>query len=100
MAAGKKYKWTDRLRIGTFILANVFFYILSVVILALQVNLPALGILVGVRYLVIFAVYLQVAGNLKERLSVVLLPVLDAVYYINYMLLSVSVLMFKKVTWT
>ncbi|KAA9333601.1 glycosyltransferase [Adhaeribacter soli] len=99
LGAGKKYKWTDRLRIGTFILSNIFFYIVSVVLLAMQADLVWLGLIFGVRCLVIFSIYYQAASNLKERLSVVLIPILDIAFFVYYVLLSVSVLMFKKVTW-
>lgn len=99
LGAGRKYKLADRTRIGTFILSNIFFYIVSVVLLAMQANLMWLGLIFGVRSLIIFSIYYQVASNLKERLSVVLIPLLDVAFYVYYVLLSVSVLMFKKVTW-
>ena len=99
LGAGKKYKWQDKFRIGTFILANVLFYVTSIILLALQADLILLGAVFVVRCLVIFSIYYQCAGNLKERLAVILLPVLDIAYYIYYVLLSVSVIMFKKVTW-
>jgi hypothetical protein len=99
LSAGKKYKWHDRFRIGSFILANIFFYVLSVVLLALWADLIWLGAIFAVRCLVIYSIYYQAASNLKERLSVVLMPILDAIYYIFYILLTVSVLMFKKIAW-
>jgi glycosyltransferase involved in cell wall biosynthesis len=99
LSAGKKYKFADWLRIGSFILANIFFYVLSVVLLILQTDLRLLGIIYAVRCLVIFTVYYQAAGNLKERLAVLLIPLLDLIYFVNYVLLSASVLMFKKIAW-
>jgi len=99
LSAGIKYKWQDRVRIGSFILANMFFYVLSVILLAMQANLMWLGAIFAVRCLIVFSIYYQAASNLKERLSVVLMPILDLVYYITYGLLSVSVLMFKKIAW-
>jgi glycosyltransferase involved in cell wall biosynthesis len=99
LSAGKQYKLADRLRIGTFILANIFFYVLSIILLGLQADLRLLGIIYVVRCCIIYTVYYQAASNLKERLAVVLLPLLDVAYFVNYVVLSASVLMFKKVTW-
>ncbi len=82
LGAGTKYKWQDRLRIGTFILANVLFYVTSIILLLLRASPVWLGAIFAVRSLVIFTIYYQCASNLKERLSVVLFPVLDLVIFL------------------
>lgn len=99
LSAGKQYKLADRLRIGTFILANIFFYVLSIILLGLQADLRLLGIIYVVRCCIIYTVYYQAASNLKEHLAVVLIPLLDVAYFVYYILLSASVLMFKKIAW-
>ena len=100
LSAGQKYKGADRFKIGTFILSNVFFYVLSIILLILHTNLAGLGIIFGLRCFVLYTIYYLAAGNLKERLSVILLPILDLAYYTFYVFLAVSVFMFKKVKWT
>ena len=99
MSVGGRYKAADRRRIGAFIASNVFFYVLIVILLVLNSHLAILGALVGIRYLAVFPVYVSAARRLDETVSLPLLPVLDVVYFINYIFLGVSVLMYKRFRW-
>lgn len=99
MSVGGRYKAADRRRIGAFVVSNVFFYILLVVLLVLHSHLAILAALTGLRYLVVFPVYVLVARRLDEPISLPLLPVLDIVYFFNYVFLGVSVLMYKRLRW-
>ena len=99
MAVGRQYKMADQLRIGIFMLANIFFYLSLLILLFVETNLFRAGILFGLRSIVIFAVYKIISQKLKESLSVTLLPLLDLAYFFNYLVLGVSVLMYNKVRW-
>jgi glycosyltransferase involved in cell wall biosynthesis len=99
LAVGQHYKWADKIRIGVFMLANIGFYLTTGVILVItnELFLPLI-LLIG-RNIVVSLIYYGAARKLKEELPVFLLPLLDIIYFINYLVLGVSVLMFKKVRW-
>jgi glycosyltransferase involved in cell wall biosynthesis len=99
LSVGRQYRFADQLRIGSFMMSNVFFYLISFVLLLLQQNLELVGILFVVRCLVLYIGYVRIARRLEQELSVWSLPVLDAAYFLHYLFLGVSVLMFKKVRW-
>jgi glycosyltransferase involved in cell wall biosynthesis len=99
LSAGRRYKFPDKAKIGGFILSNAFFYVIAFIMLLAQAHLSILGMLFGVRCLAVFTVYLLVSRRLKENLSVGLLPVVDLVYFLNYVFLGVSVLMIKETKW-
>lgn len=99
LSAGRHYYWTDKIRIGLFMLANLGFYLtLGVYLLTVNELFLPLILLTG-RTLVVLLVYGLAARKLKEELPVFLLPLLDIMYFINYLILGVSVVMFKKVRW-
>ena len=99
MSVGARYKAADKRRIGAFVLSNILFYLLIIALLAINSHFAILGALVGVRYLSVFPVYVQAARRLDDRISWPLLPVLDVVYFFNYLFLGISVLMYKKFRW-
>jgi hypothetical protein len=99
LAVGQHYPWADKIRIGLFMLANLGFYLTWVIYLAMASELFLPFILLFGRTIVVSTVYWLAARKLKESLSVFLLPLLDIVYFMNYLVLGVSVLMFKKVRW-
>jgi glycosyltransferase involved in cell wall biosynthesis len=99
LAVGQHYKWADRIRIGLFMFANLGFYLVWGIYLATCNELFRPLILLFGRSIVVSTVYWLAARKLNEKLSVFLLPLLDIVYFINYLVLGVSVLMFKKVRW-
>ena len=79
--------------------ANLGFYLAAAFYLLIfnELFLPLI-MLIG-RSIVLMWVYGQAARKLKEKLPVFLLPLLDIMYFINYLILGVSVVMFKKVRW-
>ncbi|WP_181885188.1 glycosyltransferase [Pontibacter diazotrophicus] len=99
MSVGGRYKASDRRRIGIFVVSNILFYIISIIILVLNTHLAILGALVGVRYLSVFPVYMLVARRLNDTISLLMLPLLDVVYFLNYLFLGISVILFKKFRW-
>lgn len=99
LSVGGRYRAKDKRRIGTFIASNILFYVLFAIIFVLNSQLAILGALVGVRYLTVFPVYLAAARRLDDRISLLLMPVLDVVYFINYLFLGISVLLYKQFRW-
>ncbi len=67
--------------------------------LLLQQYLWLLGILFLVRCIVLLLGYARIARKLNEQQSVIKMVALDAAYFLHYLFLGVSVLMFKKVRW-
>ena len=67
--------------------------------LLLQQYLWLLGILFFVRGIVLITVYARIARKLNEKLSVIGMIVLDAAYFLHYLFLGLSVVLFKKVRW-
>lgn len=99
LSVGRHYYWADQVRIGLFMGANLGFYLAVAYYLLIfnELFLPLI-LLIG-RSIVLMWVYGQAARKLKEKLPVFLLPLLDILYFINYLILGVSVVMFKKVRW-
>ncbi len=99
MAAGTKYKAADKRKIGIFVISNLLFYVIAIILLVLNNQVVILGVMVVLRYVVVFTAYVLAARRLNEKLALLLLPILDLVYFINYLFLGVSVLMYKKIRW-
>ena len=99
MAVGRQYKMADKIRIGIFMLANIFFYLTAFILLFVQANYFWTGILFGLRCVVVYPIYKLISQKLNEKLSVTLLPLLDLAYFVNYLILGFSILMFNKIRW-
>lgn len=99
LAVGRHYPLADKIRIGLFMFANLGFYLTGLVYLMLSNELFLPVILFTVRGIVVSVIYWSAARKLQERLPVFLLPLLDIIYFMNYLVLGVSVIMFKKVRW-
>jgi glycosyltransferase involved in cell wall biosynthesis len=99
LSAGKQYKANDKRKIGAFVISNIFFYVLAIILLVINSHLAILAAIVGLRYIVMFSAYASVARRLNDKLSLFLLPVLDIVYFFNYLFLGISVLLYKRIRW-
>jgi hypothetical protein len=99
LSVGRQYKFADKWRIGSFMMSNVFFYLISFGLLLLQQYLALVGVLFLIRGIVLYTGYVRIARKLGEKLSVPGLLVLDAAYFLHYLFLGISVVMFKKVRW-
>ncbi|AKD05642.1 hypothetical protein PKOR_10490 [Pontibacter korlensis] len=99
LSVGGRYRAADKRRIGAYIASNILFYILFFILLVLNSHLAILGALVGVRYLTVFPVYLATARRLDDKISLLLMPLLDLVYFVNYLFLGISVLLYKQFRW-
>ena len=99
MSAGRHYKTSDKRKIGIFIISNLLFYVIAIILLVLNSHWAILGAMIVLRYIVVFTSYIFAARRLNEKLTLLLLPVLDIVYFFNYLFLGVSVLLYKKIRW-
>ncbi|MFD3000802.1 glycosyltransferase [Pontibacter toksunensis] len=99
MSVGGRYKAADKRRIGFFVVANILFYVISIAVLVLNSHLAILAALIGARYLSVFPVYVLVARRLNDTVSLLMLPLLDVVYFMNYLFLGISVILYKKFRW-
>jgi glycosyltransferase involved in cell wall biosynthesis len=99
LATGQHYKLADKIRIGLFMFSNLGFYLTGGIYLVISNELFLPIILFIGRSIVVSLIYWLTARKLQEKLPVFLLPLLDIIYFINYLVLGVSVLMFKNVRW-
>ncbi|WP_375416427.1 glycosyltransferase [uncultured Hymenobacter sp.] len=100
LSAGPAYPLADRLRLGLFLSANMAYYcgLLGLVLSAQNwVTLTLVGIF---RTLVILAVYRRLNRRLQAgRPPLVLLPLLDFLYFISYLALGISLFFSRRLQW-
>ena len=99
LSAGRAYRFADRVRIGTFVLANTLFYLSTVVLVFSQNNWVPLAVVWVLRTLFVSAVYARLSRRLDQRVSAGLLPVLDVVYFIQYLALGGSLFLNRTLRW-
>ena len=103
LSAGPRYRFTDRLRIGVFLMANVLFYLAPLGLLAAPAavakNFVPLIAVWAVRTFALCASYARVGRRLHQPQPLALLPVLDAVYFFNYLALGISLLIKRTLRW-
>ena len=99
LSAGRAYRLPDRLRIGTFVLANTLFYLTTVVLVFSPNNWVPLAVVWVLRTLFVGAVYARLSRRLDQPVNVGLLPVLDAVYFIQYLALGISLFLNRTLRW-
>ncbi|OUJ73301.1 hypothetical protein BXP70_14825 [Hymenobacter crusticola] len=99
LSAGGRYKLADRVRIGNFIGTNLLFYFTVLALLFSRSDWVPLISLLGVRTVLICALYDRLGQRLDDRLPVAWLPVLDAVYFFNYLALGMSLFLYRTLRW-
>lgn len=99
LSAGRSYRLGDRLRIGTFVFANMLFYLTTVLLVISPNNWVPLAVVWVLRTLFVSAVYARVGNRLHQPVSVGLLPVLDAVYFFQYLALGISLFLNRTLRW-
>jgi len=102
LSAGGHYRAADRLRLANFLTSNVFFYLLSPVLLAAAPtpkNLLSLGLIWLVRTLWLLAAYLPLARRLGQRLPATAVPLLDFLYFVLYCAWGISLLLRRPLQW-
>ncbi|WP_155832826.1 glycosyltransferase [Hymenobacter swuensis] len=99
LSAGRQYRLADRIRIGTFIGANLLYYCMAIGLLFSRPDWVPLATVCLVRTGAILAVYYQLGRRLEERLPVAWLPFLDAVYFFYYLALGISLFLYRTLRW-
>ncbi|WP_147320941.1 glycosyltransferase [Hymenobacter lapidiphilus] len=99
LSAGKQYRLADRIRLGTFVGANLLFYFLAVGLLFFPVNWVPLATVCLLRTVLLGAVYQQINRRLKGQLPAAALPLLDAIYFVTYLALGISLLFNRSLRW-
>ncbi|WP_460618374.1 glycosyltransferase [Hymenobacter ruber] len=99
LSAGRAYRLADRLRVGTFVLANMLFYLATAVLVFSPNNWVPLAVVWVLRTLFVSAVYARLSRRLAQPVIVGLLPVLDVVYFIQYLALGISLFLNRTLRW-
>ena len=99
LSAGRAYRLADRLRVGTFLLANMLFYLAAIVLLFSPNNWVPLVVVLALRTLLVSAVYARLSRRLDQSVIVGLLPVLDVVYFFQYLALGISLFLNRTIRW-
>ena len=99
LSAGRAYRLADRLRVGTFLLANMLFYLAAIVLLFSLNNWIPLVVILAFRTLLVSVVYARLSRRLDQSIIVGLLPVLDVVYFFQYLALGISLFLNRTLRW-
>jgi hypothetical protein len=99
LSAGPRYTWKDQARIGTFIGTNLLFYFTATLLVFSRPDWIPLAVIWSVRTGAISATYTQLGRHLADRLPFWLLPVLDVVYFFNYLALGISLFLYRTLRW-
>ena len=99
LSAGRAYRLADRLRVGTFVLANMLFYLATIALLLSPNNWVPLAVVCTLRTLIVSAVYFRLSRRLYQPVTVGLLPVLDVVYFFQYLALGISLFLNRTLRW-
>lgn len=99
LSAGRAYYLGDRLRLGIFLLANMLFYLVMVVLAFSPNNWVPLAVVWALRTLFVSAVYARLSSRLHQPVNVGLLPVLDLVYFSQYLALGISLFLNRTLRW-
>ncbi len=99
LSAGRAYRFADRLRVGTFVMANLLFYLAAIALLFSPNNWVPLVVVYALRTLTVSAVYFRLSRRLDQPVTVGLLPVLDVVYFFQYLALGISLFLNRTFRW-
>lgn len=99
LSAGQHYRLTDRLRLGNFIGSNLLFYGVSLGLLFFRADWIPLAGLWAVRTALVCATYQRLSRCLDDPLPVLLLPILDVVYFFYYLALGMSLFLYRNLRW-
>ncbi len=102
LSAGSRYRPADRWRLAIFMGSNLFFYLLTPVLLAVSLspeNLISLGVIWLARTLLLLAAYIPLARRLGQALPPAALPFLDFLYLVFYSAWGLSLLVRRPLQW-
>jgi len=96
---GKFYRTGSRINLGLLVMAHILFWI-CFTILAIRGQEPYMvygGLLI--RVLLLYVVFVSAANKLGDKLNLWLLPVMDALYALYYMVFGTITSFSKRVRW-
>ncbi|SES91900.1 glycosyltransferase [Hymenobacter actinosclerus] len=99
LSAGKQYRLADRVRLATFIGANLLYYGAAVGLLFSPINWVPLAVICLMRTVLMGAVYQQLNRRLEGQLPAAALPLLDAAYFVTYLALGISLFLNRSLRW-
>ncbi|MFD1470613.1 glycosyltransferase [Hymenobacter caeli] len=99
LSAGSRYRAADRGRIGAFVLANTLLYVLTVALAFSPELWVTLAVVWVLRTLALIRVYGLLGRRLGQPLPLVWLPLLDVLYFAQYVTISLSLLFKRPLRW-
>ncbi|MGI4883423.1 MAG: glycosyltransferase [Janthinobacterium lividum] len=99
LSAGSRYRLADRVRIGAFVLANVLAYALTAGLLFSPEHWVPLVVVWVLRTFALAYVYGLLGQRLEQKLPPVWLPLLDGLYFAQYVTISLSLLFKRTLRW-
>jgi hypothetical protein len=99
LSAGSRYRLADRARIGTFVLANVMTYALTVGLVFSPEHWIPLAVVWALRTFALAYVYGVLGRRLEQKLPTAWLPLLDGLYFVQYVTISLSLLFKRTLRW-
>ena len=100
LEAGKLYKFTDRIWLGTAVLSHLFFWICFCILLFYNFGSPYL-VLSGflIRTICLIIVYKYISARLSDRINLKSLVLFDFLFIIYYTFTGIRAFFFKKKQW-
>ena len=99
LSAGSRYRVADRARIGIFVLANVLAYALTIGLAFSPENWVPLAVVWLLRTFALAYVYGTLGRRFEQRLPPAWLPLLDGLYFAQYVTISLSLLFKRSLRW-
>lgn len=100
LEAGKYYKFSDKLWIGTAVLSHLFFWICFCLFLLYNISSPCIifgGFLI--RTICLIIVFKYISNRLNDKINLGSLVILDFLYVIYYVFTGSKAFFFKKRQW-
>ncbi|WPR72956.1 glycosyltransferase [Flavobacterium sp. NG2] len=99
LATANYYKTLDKLQLGTFYCSQLFFFILAILLIALQFQWIIVTSLIALRYLVTWTVVGFTAGKLKETDIKFWFPFVELSLILSQIYIFIANLFSKPVNW-
>ncbi len=100
LSAGLQYKWQTKLILGGLFFTQFAFCITSAVLIALDEKIEIVIIGYIFRTLLIILFYSKISKKLNEDFNWYLFPILELLYILNHILVSLNTIFSKKIKWT
>lgn len=97
--AGKHYKWFTTMVLGLWMGATAIFYATILPLLCSKTYMQISLIVILFRTCVLIYIFVRLNSKLRENLKWYWIPVLDALYIINYMIIGLNTYFFNRQKW-